>query len=156
TYDPANRDNNKHLLDEGTLYVARFNGNGSGDWLELTQGKNGLVVGATDPGNFTQRNPSAPATVDFNTQADVVIKCQAAARVAGGALMDRHESITAGTGSPVYCTLTNSGSRAVPGPANPRASNSHGHIIRWKANGDSPLATTFTWEMFLLAGSPEL
>ncbi|MCK9508787.1 MAG: PhoX family phosphatase [Pigmentiphaga sp.] len=156
TYDPANRDNNKHLLDEGTLYVARFNGNGSGDWLELTQGKNGLVVGATDPGNFTQRNPSAPATVDFNTQADVVIKCQAAARVAGGTLMDRPEWITVGTDNTVYCTLTNNGSRAVTDPANPRASNSHGHIIRWKENGDSPLATTFTWEMFLLAGSPEL
>lgn len=156
-FDPNNRAANANLLDQGTLYVAKFNGDGSGQWVELTQGKNGLVTGASDPGNYTQSTtPPAPTTVDFNTQADVLIKTKAAARVAGGTLMDRPEWITVGLDKTVYCTLTNNGGRRVTDPANPRATNPHGHIIRWKEQGDSPLATTFTWEIFLMAGDPSL
>ncbi|OYW86341.1 MAG: dTDP-glucose 4,6-dehydratase, partial [Sphingobium sp. 32-64-5] len=46
-------------------------------------------------------------------------------------------------------------SRVTTDPANPRAANRHGHIIRFSEEGNSPLATTFTWEMFLLAGDPD-
>lgn len=156
-FDPNNRAANANLLDQGTLYVAKFNGDGSGQWVELTHGKNGLVTGASDPGNYTQSTtPPAPTLVDFNSQADVLIKTKAAARVAGGTLMDRPEWITVALDKTVYCTLTNNGSRRVTDPANPRATNPHGHIIRWKEQGDSPLATTFTWEIFLLAGDPSL
>jgi secreted PhoX family phosphatase len=31
-------------LNEGTLYVAKFNADGSGTWIELTHGKNNLVA----------------------------------------------------------------------------------------------------------------
>ncbi|WP_459615001.1 PhoX family protein [Bordetella sp. 2513F-2] len=154
-YDPSNRANNMGLLDEGTLYVARFNDDGSGNWLELTVGKNNLTVGATDPGNFTQVATGEVVTgtiVDFNTQADVLINAAAAARVAGATLMDRPEWITVGLDKTVYCTLTNNGSRQRTSAANPRPNNSNGHIIRWKERNDSPLATTFEWELLLLAG----
>lgn len=156
-FDPNNRHANATLLDDGKLYVAKFNADGSGQWLELTQGQNGLVVGASDPGNWVQEpTPPAPTTVNFATQADVVINTRAAARVAGGTLMDRPEWITVGLDKTVYCTLTNNGGRDIVDAANPRATNPHGHIIRWKEDGDSPLATTFKWEIFLLAGDPSI
>jgi secreted PhoX family phosphatase len=156
-FDATNRLNNASLLDNGTLYVAKFNADGSGDWIELTQGKNGLVAGASDPGNFTQSVvPPAPVAIDFNTQADVLINTKAAARVAGGTLMDRPEWITVGLDRTIYCTLTNNGGRQVTDAANPRVTNSHGHIVRWKETGDSPLAVKFTWEILLLAGDPSI
>ncbi|HYG43955.1 MAG TPA: alkaline phosphatase PhoX [Bordetella sp.] len=157
-YDPANRANNATLLDEGTLYVARFNDDGSGNWVELTVGKNGLTAGAVDPGNYTQVAPGSlpgQTLIDFNSQADVLVNTKAAARVAGATLMDRPEWITVGLDKTVYCTLTNNGSRRRTSAANPRTNNSHGHIVRWKENGDSPLATTFEWNLLLLAGYDE-
>ncbi len=157
-YDPSNRANNANLLDEGTLYAARFNDDGSGNWVELTVGKNGLTAGAVDPGNYTQVAPgSLPAQqlIDFNSQADVLINTKAAARVAGATLMDRPEWITVGQDKTLYCTLTNNGGRRRPSAANPRTNNSHGHIVRWKERGDSPLATTFEWDLLLLAGYDE-
>lgn len=149
--DLGNRKANMGLLDEGTLYGARFNADGSGEWLELSYGKNGLVTGATDPGK-TDRT-STPTTVDFNNQADVLIKCQAASRVAGATQMDRPEWITVGPDNKVYCTLTNNGSRQITDAANPRTANSHGHMIEWREDGDDVTATKFKWSIFLLAGS---
>jgi uncharacterized protein len=152
---PNNRAANADLLDTGTLFVARFNADGTGEWRELTQGKNGLVVGATDPGNTTQ-GPQAPRIVDFATQADVLVETKAAARIAGGTLMDRPEWITVAPDKAILVTLTNNSGRAVVDAANPRVQNRHGHIIRFKEAGDSPLATTFTWSLVLLAGDPTL
>ncbi|CAB3674439.1 dTDP-glucose 4,6-dehydratase [Achromobacter marplatensis] len=154
-FDAANRANNSKLLDEGTLYAARFNDDGSGNWVELAVGKNNLIVGAIDPGNYTQVRPTDVPTntlIDFNSQADVLINTKAAARVAGATLMDRPEWITVGVDKTVYCTLTNNSSRRRTSAANPRVTNRHGHIVRWKERGDSPLATTFEWELLLLAG----
>ncbi len=41
TYDPATTDG--AILDEGTLYVAKFNDDGTGEWLALAPGENGLT-----------------------------------------------------------------------------------------------------------------
>jgi uncharacterized protein len=152
---PNNRAANADLLDTGTLYVARFNADGSGEWRELTQGKNGLVVGATDPGNTTQ-GPQAPRVVDFATQADVLIETKAAARVVGGTLMDRPEWITVAPDKAILVTLTNNSGRQVTDAANPRVQNRHGHILRFREQDDSPLATSFTWSLVVLAGDPSL
>ena len=87
----------------------------------------------------------------------MLINCKSAARVAGGTVMDRPEWITvAPDNSAVFVTLTNNSGRRVTNPMNPRVSNLHGHIIKFSEQGNSPLATTFRWEIFLLAGDPSL
>ena len=157
-YSATNRAANTDLLDYGTLYAARFNADGTGEWRALVQGQNGLVAGASDPGNVSQSTtPPTPVVVNFNSQADVLINTKVAARVAGGTVMDRPEWLTvAPDNSAIYCTLTNNSGRRVTDAANPRVTNLHGHIIKFKEEANSPLATKFTWEIFLLAGDPKL
>lgn len=133
---------NRTLLDHGTLYVARFDADGSGRWLALTHGAGPLTVGN-----------------GFADQGEVVIKARQASDALGGTKMDRPEwlAINQGTGE-VFCTLTNNSMRGVDGnpgvdAANPRAKNVMGQIIRWKETGDFD-GTTFTWNHLLLAGDP--
>ena len=134
-------------MNEGTLYVAKFNDDGSGMWMPLTQGQNGLDNSNVD--------------MPFNTQADVLVFARAAADVLGATKMDRPEwvSVSPMTGE-VYVTLTNNKYRGeredqpVVG-ANPRSyndkGNDNGHIIRWaEADGDHA-ATTFEWDVYLFA-----
>ncbi len=157
-FNLSNRAANTDLLDDGTLYVARFNADGTGEWRAMVQGQNGLVAGASDPGNVSQSTTRpTPTTVNFTTQADVLVNCQSAARVAGGTIMDRPEWITvAPNQQAIFVTLTNNSGRRVTDAANPRVTNLHGHIIKFRENADSPLATAFTWEIFLQAGNPSL
>ncbi|MET0241060.1 MAG: PhoX family phosphatase [Sphingobium sp.] len=157
-FSTSNRAANTDLLDFGTLYVAKFNDDGTGNWIALRQGQNGLVVGAVDRGNVSQSvTPPAPRVVDFATQADVLVNTASAARIAGGTIMDRPEWITvAPNNQAIFVTLTNNSGRRVTDPVNPRVTNLHGHILKFRENGDSPMALSFTWEIFLLAGDPTL
>jgi uncharacterized protein len=155
TYNASNRAANVNLLDEGTLYAAKFNADGTGQWLALVQGQNGLVAGAVDPGNETQ-GTQPDATIDFLTQADVVLNTKAAARVAGATLMDRPEWISVAPDGTVYATCTNNSSRTVTDASNPRTQNRHGHIVQWTETGNAPDATTFSWSLVLQAGDPSL
>ena len=141
-YDPGNRVNNRDLLDSGTLYVARFNEDGTGTWLPLVYGQGGLDL-----------------SNGFDSQAAVVTYARAAADVAGATPMDRPEWIAV---DPVnqdgYCALTNNTRRTEEdlNAANPRPDNSLGHIIRWSEAGGDSSATTFTWDIFVFAGDPAL
>jgi uncharacterized protein len=142
-YNPADRAGAFRLLSEGTLYAARFNSDGSGQWLELTQGLNGL-----------------DAASGFATQADVVTYARLAADRVGATRMDRPEWVAVHPqNKDVYVTLTNNSTRGAsggpaPDPANPRAANTMGHIIRWTETGSDPAATAFRWSIFVLAGDP--
>ncbi|GAB60655.1 PhoX family protein [Rheinheimera nanhaiensis] len=131
-----------HLLNDGTLYVARFNADGSGDWLPL------------DINNTDFMAKAAAAGVSFTDQADVLINTRLAADVAGATKMDRPEwgAVHPETGE-VYFTLTNNSRRteADVDAANPRAENRTGHIIRWHER-ENQAATAFDWDIFLLAG----
>ncbi|MBF8222025.1 PhoX family protein [Halomonas sp. 328] len=137
-YQAASADGS--LLDEGTLYVARFHDDGSGEWLALAPGENGLT-----PEN------------GFADLADILVNTRSAADVAGATKMDRPEwgAVDPATGQ-VYFTLTNN-TRREPGQedaANPRADNSFGHIIRWREDG-THTATRFAWDLFVLAGDQQ-
>jgi len=124
-------------LDEGTLYVARFNEDGSGDWLPLTHGSNGLT-----------------AANGFADQGEVLVKTRLAASVLGATRMDRPEWVAVDPNTEmVYLTLTNNTSGAkVLGAANPRKPNRWGHIIRWAETDGDHTGTTFDWDLFLIAG----
>ncbi|MBU53933.1 MAG: Tat pathway signal protein [Deltaproteobacteria bacterium] len=144
-FDPNNRANNKHLLDEGVLYVAKFHENGTGTWLPLVHDSNGLTK---DNG--------------FINQADVLIRARAAADQVGGTPMDRPEWISADpTHQWIYATLTNNNLRGASSrypdknKANPRIANAMGHIIRWKEDSNHPSSLKFTWDVYLLAGDPQ-
>lgn len=148
---------NRNLLDDGKLYVAKFKADGSGEWLELAYGKHGLNENAVDPGkyvNYAAGSEPAPKPFPFNNQADVLIHAYEAGRIAGGTLMDRPEWITVAPEGDIYCTLTNNGGRKQTDAANPRANNSVGQIIHWIENNHDPKATTFKWDLLLLAGDP--
>lgn len=135
------------LLDDGTLYVARFGEGGSGRWLPLVHGKN------YPNGGLTAEN-------GFADQGDVVIRCRQAADIAGATKMDRPEWIAVHPHSgEVYVTLTNNVKRATANSAdideaNPRPENVFGHIARWREQGGDAAATGFVWDIFALAGDP--
>ncbi len=133
---------NRTLLDHGTLYVARFDGSGTGLWLPLVHGTGPLT-----------------AANGFADQGEVLVKARQASDALGATKMDRPEwlAISQNTGE-VYCTLTNNSARGTAGnagvdAANPRANNAMGHIIRWKESIDFD-ATAFTWNHLVLAGDP--
>jgi len=149
TYDATQPQKNRDLLAEGTLYVARFNGEhdalrGRGEWLELTHGKNGLTVEA-----------------GFADQAEVLIYARKAASIVGATTMDRPEWVAVHPDqTTIYCTLTNNkdrGSEGQPlnGP-NPRADNHYGQIIRWRPLLNDHTSTEFEWDFYLLAGNPSV
>ena len=92
----------------------------------------------------------------FPSQAEVLVNARAAADRAGATPMDRPEWAAVHPKSrEVYVTLTNNDGRGNKQPvdkANPRPNNLHGQILRFNEQGADPTATTFTWELFLLAG----
>jgi secreted PhoX family phosphatase len=61
----------------------------------------------------------------------------------------------------VFCTLTNNKYRGVKesqplNPTNPREKNPYGHIIRWRPTGSDHTSDTFEWDIYVLAGNPEV
>ncbi|MBB6094516.1 hypothetical protein HNQ60_003403 [Povalibacter uvarum] len=127
-------------LDEGTLYVARFNEDGTGQWIALTFGKNGLT-----PAN------------GFNSQADVLINTRSAADYVIATRLDRPEwAVVDERSGHVYLTLTNNSARGTGNqpvdPANPRAGNPDGHIVRWREDRGRFWETEFTWDIFVFGG----
>ncbi|WP_238365020.1 PhoX family protein [Mesobacterium pallidum] len=130
------------LLDDGTLFAAKFNDDGTGEWLALTPETTGM-----EP-------------------AEIAIFTRMAASAVGATTMDRPEWVAS---SPVtaeaYCALTNNKNRgkkpnaggddtAANGP-NPRDANNFGQIVRWRPHGEDAAADGFDWDLYVMAGNPD-
>ncbi|MFN4100912.1 MAG: PhoX family protein, partial [Pararhodobacter sp.] len=129
------------LLDDGTLYVAKFHDDGHGEWLALTEEATGM------------------------SEAEILIFARAAASKVGATTMDRPEWVAV---NPVaveaYCALTNNTRRGVRpnaggdetpvGGPNPRAENQYGQIVRWYPADNDHAAGGFDWDLYVMAGNP--
>ncbi|MEV0416631.1 PhoX family protein [Streptosporangium canum] len=156
-YIPGFDRHNRTLLDEGTLYVARFTGDspaaeidgtgklpadglfdGSGEWIPLVTGDVSHVPGMTAQ--------------------EVLVYTRLAADKVGATKMDRPEDVERNpvTGG-VYVALTNNSNRtpAQVDEANPRPSNKHGHILEIAERRNDAGATTFAWSLPLVCGDPD-
>jgi uncharacterized protein len=139
---PGGAKANATLLDHGTLYVARFDADGSGRWMALVQGQGPLT-----------------AANGFADQGAVLIRSRQASDRLGATKMDRPEWLAVDqNGKTVYCTLTNNSQRGekdrpAPDAANPRANNVMGQIMQWTEDGDFD-GTSFRWKHLVLAGDP--
>lgn len=142
-------------LTEGKLYVAKFNADGSGNWLELT-------ISDTRIAGYTG--------YAFANQADVLVNARLAADAVGATKMDRPEwgAVNHANGE-IYITLTNNSSaNRTPtkvDAANPRAyadadgkkgsGNPNGHIIRFKETDSASTAVAFKWDIFLFGAEED-
>lgn len=145
-------------MNAGKLYVAKFNNDGSGQWIELAYGKNGLNESNT--------------TYPFKSQADVVTFARLAADSVGATKMDRPEWCTVNpVNGEIYVTLTNNSNRGkdyATDAANPRnytdlyagtkeqKGNINGHIIRFKETDDKTTAETFKWDIYLFGAEASM
>ena len=142
-------------LDSGKLYVAKFNADGKGQWIELILSNSAIA-------NY--------ANYKFADQADVLVNARLAADAVGATKMDRPEwcAVNPANGE-IYYTLTNNSNRRIepssasqmaPDAANPRSytdmkgstaqlGNSNGHIIRVKEDAAGSKATSFSWDVYL-------
>lgn len=131
------------LLSDGTLYVAKFNDDQTGEWLALT-----------------------PDTTGMSMEEILVFSRMAGSKL-GATTMDRPEWIACHPArAEAYCALTNNKNRGiktnaggdetpVSGP-NPREANKYGQIVRWIPEGDDHGADAFKWDLYVMAGNPNV
>jgi uncharacterized protein len=131
------------LLKDGQLHVAKFNDDMTGAWLPLTPDATGMDA------------------------AMIAIHTRMAASKVGATTMDRPEWVAV---NPVaieaYVALTNNSNRGVKpnaggdltpvGGPNPRAENEYGQIVRWYPDGEDHVSDTFRWDIFVMAGNPDV
>ena len=132
---------NSGLLDSGTLFVARFSDDMTGEWLPLTPETTGMSA------------------------VEIAVNSRMAGSVVGATTMDRPEWVASNPGKvESYVALTNNKNRGIKpnaggdptpvGGPNPREANVYGQILRWRPAGDDHASDSFNWDLFALAGNP--
>lgn len=158
------RAHNLTLLQHGTLYVAKFTGDGdqdgtfdgTGEWLRLT----------TDTTSYV---------ADMSV-ADVLINTRLAADTLSPTKMDRPEDVEPNpVNGKVYVALTNNSNRgteampvdeanplsssmtrpALGAPLESKSGNRNGYILELTPAGRDHTKTGFTWDLMLVCGAPE-
>jgi len=146
-------------LNDGTLYVAKFNADGTGEWIELSMN------------NTSIKNYPGYAFADL---ADICVNARLAGDAVGATKMDRPEwgGVHPVTGD-YYQTLTNNsnrriepaagGSQLAPDSANPRyyedadgnkgKGNPNGHILRTKEGAS---VTSFNWDVYVFGAEADM
>ena len=136
TYDPSDRAANMTLLHRGALAAARYNDDGSGEWIPLVAGQGPLA--------------------DWSP-ADVAVNTRGAADLVGATPMDRPEDVEVNpVNGRIYAAFTKNKQRTADqvDAANPRADNRYGHVIEMAPTGGDHSASTFDWEILFLGGDP--
>ena len=164
-------------MDEGTIYAARFNPDGTGKWVKLDISNPDVAAGVP----VSAQNP---AGYKFDSLADISVNTRLAADAAKATRMDRPEwtSVNPKNGE-IYVTCTENPDRgstaatSISGnnftnpdvdAANPRywldskgissqnttaiaaqRGNVNGHIMRMREDGDNAAAEAFKWDIFL-------
>ncbi len=162
-------------MDEGTIYAARFNANGTGTWVKLDISNPDVAAGV--PASALN-----PAGYKFENQADICVNTRLAADAAKATRMDRPEwtAVNPKNGE-IYITMTENPDRGNTAAtsnnnftnpevdaANPRywvdgkgitsqnatavpaqRGNVNGHIVRIREDGDTAGAASFKWDIFL-------
>ena len=144
-YNAADRASNMDLLDDGTIYAARFDADGTGRWIEMRYWPR-----LADDG-----------LGDLKDDAGVLIELRNVAKPLGATAMDRPEDVETNpvTGR-VYVMLTKNKKRTLADadPANPRAKNRWGQILEILPPGTDGnrdhWSKSFEWELMILAGDP--
>lgn len=162
-YIEGNRNHNMRLLENGSLYVARFYGDsptaeidgsgklpsdgafdGTGEWVRLTNGNKSLVPGMSIE--------------------EVLVYTRLAADKMNPTKMDRPEDVEPSplTGK-IYAALTNNSERGtvkngvqLEGAVepNPRNNNRDGHVIEITEKKNRVSAKKFSWNLLLVCGDP--
>ncbi len=138
------------LLTEGTLSVAKFNDDMTGEWVALTPESTGMSA------------------------AEIAIFSRTAASAVGATTMDRPEWVAVNPlAIEAYCCLTNNsrrGTKADDGSirtnaggdpmtvdaVNPREANNYGQIVRWRPADNDHAADAFAWDLYVMAGNPKV
>jgi hypothetical protein len=135
---------NSDLLENGTLYAAKFTADLRGEWVALTPQTTGMEM------------------------AEILVHTRQAGSKLGATTMDRPEWVASNARRvESYVALTNNSRRepgktnaggdamkAVENSPNPRDKNVYGQILRWKPDGADHTSDTFGWDLFALAGNP--
>ncbi|MCY4289703.1 MAG: PhoX family phosphatase [Aestuariivita sp.] len=134
---------NSNLLDNGTLFVAKFADDLTGRWIPLTPETTGM------------------------TSDEIAVYTRMAGSAVGATTMDRPEWVASNPHkAESYVALTNNKNRGLKpnaggdptpvGGPNPREVNVYGQIVRWRPRNADHGSDEFAWDLFALAGNPKV